>query len=93
MAGKNWDLEFNPVGDDRIIPYAQHPEPGARVRLTPTESRRDRRYAHVSQEDGTPIGLVLKSSLMRVSKKAGGNPAPEATDRTLAVFRDRRERG
>lgn len=92
MAGKNWDFEYHPVGTDFLTPSASVPAPGTRVRLTPVEPgrRRDRAYAHVSDTDGNPIGLVLKASLQRTTKNCGANPQPVATDRVRAQFNDRR---
>ncbi len=89
MAGTNWDFEFHPVGLDkgRDLPA------GTRVRLTPTAEggTRSQSLAHISHPDGTPIGVVSKRSLQRVtSRNPRGNPEPEATDRITGVYRDRR---
>jgi len=95
MAGTRWQLEFRPVGQDLLLPQPHHPEPGARVVLTPLGkgqgTRRSRTWAHISDAaTDKPLGLVLKASLMRVSQAQGANPQPEATDRLDAVMTDRR---
>lgn len=94
MPGKRWEFDYHPVMADRAFPKPGQPKPGDRVVLTDLGPgvRRHQSYAHVSDADGNPLGLVLKQSLQRISRMRGGNPHPEETDRLASVFTDRRVR-
>ena len=84
---------YNPVGMDAFDPKPSHPTPGTHVVLSDQSGvgRRAGPFRYVEHADtGEFHGMVLKSSLIPVTKKNPGNPAPVETARAAALINDRR---
>lgn len=84
---------YNPVGMDAWDPKAHHPSPGTHVVLSEQSGVGTRaghfRYVE-NAETGEFHGMVLKSSLVPVTKKNPGKPDPIESARASALINDRR---
>lgn len=97
MAGKPHVYEYNPVGLDAWDPKPHHPQAGARVTKISHKAMQAPKpmqgFVYVADADtGEPRGLVLRSSLNRLTKKnPNGVENPHETARVNGVVNDRRQ--
>jgi len=84
---------YNPVGMDAYDRKANHPEPGAHVVLSDQSGvgRVSGPFRYVEHaETGEFHGMVLKSSLVPVTKKNPGKADPAEAARAASLINDRR---
>lgn len=84
---------FNPVGMDAWEPKGSHPAPGTHVVLSNQsgvgQAKGPFRYVE-NADTGEFHGLVLKSSLIPVTKNNPGKPDPAEAARAAGLINDRR---
>jgi hypothetical protein len=84
---------FHPVGMDAMDPRPSHPTAGTHVVLSDQSGVGTRAGGHryvENAETGEFHGMVLKSSLVPVTKKNPGKPDPLEAARAAALVHDRR---
>ena len=85
---------FQPVGMDAWDPKPSHPTAGTHVVFSNQggmKSHRAGAFRYVEGADsGQFHGMVLKSSLVPVTKKNPGDPTPIETARAASLINDRR---
>lgn len=84
---------YNPVGMDAYDVKPQHPTPGAHVVLSDQSGvgRGKGPFRYIEHADtGEFHGMVLKSSLVPVTKKNPGRPDPLEAARAASLINDRR---
>jgi hypothetical protein len=84
---------FQPVGMDAWDPKASHPAPGTHVVLSDQSGvgRKAGPFRYIENaENGEFHGMVLKSSLVPVTKKNPGSPDPLEAARSAGIVNDRR---
>lgn len=84
---------YNPVGMDAFDRKPNHPQPGTHVFLSDQSGvgRKAGPFRYVENADtGEFHGMVLKSSLVPVTKKNPGRPDPVEAARAAALINDRR---
>lgn len=85
---------YQPVGMDAWEPKASHPKPGTQVVFSNqggVGGHRAGGFRYVENaQTGEFHGMVLKSSLVPVTKKNPGDPAPLETARAASLIHDRR---
>jgi hypothetical protein len=95
MANKR-RYAYQPVGMDAFDPKPFHPTPGTHVVLSDQSGvgRKAGPFRYVENADtGEFHGMVLKSSLVPVTRKNPGSAEPVETARAAALIRDRRNAG
>jgi hypothetical protein len=92
-VGSKRKYAFQPVGMDAWDPKPFHPPAGTHVVLS-SQSGVGRGTGHFryveNAETGEFHGMVLKSSLVPVTKKNPGNPDPLEAARAASLINDRR---
>lgn len=84
---------FQPVGMDAMDPRPSHPTPGSHVVLSDQSGvgRGSGPYRYIEHaETGEFHGMVLKSSLVPVTKANPGSPDPIESARAASLINDRR---